>query len=182
MGKHSTSIPYIISSEESDRVVIGDYTSIGHGTILITHPGHVPPKGYEDYRVTTCALWNIRGHGFSPSYYIPEKRNFVVIGNDVTIGANAIILPGITISDGAIVGAGAIVTHDVPPYAIVAGNPAKVLRYRYTQEQIRKLLKVAWWKWSEEKIFNNMDFFFGKVEVFIDKFYEESLSQDEQKH
>jgi len=92
----------------------------------------------------------------------------------VTLGANAIILPGVSVGDGAIVGAGAVVTHDVPPYAIVGGVPAKILRYRYTREQILKLLKIAWWNWPEERIVKNMDYFYGKVQTFIDIFYEES--------
>ena len=123
----------------------------------------------------------IGGHGFLPAYYIPEKRNFVILGNDVTIGANVIILPGVKIGDGAIVGAGAVVTRDVPPYAIAAGVPAKILKYRYSQEQIKKLLKIAWWNWSEEKIVENMDYFYGKVQTFIDRF-QDSSPQEEQQH
>jgi acetyltransferase-like isoleucine patch superfamily enzyme len=179
IGKHSTSVPYIISSETSDRVVIGSYCSIGHGVILIVHPGHIPPKEYCNYRVATYPLARMGRQGFLPSYYLPEKRNFVFVGNDVTIGANAIILPGVTIGDGAIIGAGAIVTHDVSPYTIAAGVPAKTLRYRYNQEQIRKLLKIRWWNWSEEKITENMNYFYGGVEAFIDKFYDESGFEDQ---
>jgi virginiamycin A acetyltransferase len=180
IGKYTTRsvLPYIISSETTDRVVIGSYCSIAHGVILITHPGHVPPKEYPEHRVATYAVAHVRRkglkeHGFLPSYYLPEKRNFVAIGNDVTIGANVIILPGVTVGDGALVGAGSVVTHDVPPYAVIAGVPAKILKYRFSQEKIKKLLKIAWWNWSEEKIYDNMDYFYGKVDDFIDKFYKE---------
>jgi virginiamycin A acetyltransferase len=178
IGKYTTSVPYIISSESTDRVVIGNYCSIGHGAILITHPGHIPPKEYPEYRVATYAVFRIKKnclkrHGFLPSYYLPEKSNFVVIGNDVTIGANAIVLPGVTIGDGSIVGAGSVVTHDVPPFAVVAGVPAKILKYRFSQQKIKKLLKIAWWNWSEDKIYENMDYFYGKVDDFIEKFYSE---------
>jgi acetyltransferase-like isoleucine patch superfamily enzyme len=69
----------------------------------------------------------------------------VTIGNDVWIGANAIIFDGISIGDGAIVGAGAVVTKDVPPYAIVAGIPARIIRYRFNQDQMESLLKSQWW-------------------------------------
>jgi acetyltransferase-like isoleucine patch superfamily enzyme len=174
VGRGSKSVPYIIRAESTDRVKIGNYCSIARGVVLITHPGHYPPKGMEDRRVATFPVHRIRGHGFLPRYYLKEPRNFVVIGNDVTIGANAIILPGVTVGDGAIIGAGAVVAHDVPPFAVVAGVPAKVLKYRFSPEQIKKLLHIAWWNWDEKKIFDNMDYFYENVNAFIEKFYEET--------
>ncbi|GEM_PF-160234 len=93
----------------------------------------------------------------------------IVIGNDVWIGWNAIILPGVTIHDGAIVAAGAIVTHDVPPYAIVTGVPAKVIKKRYSDEDIEKLLKIKWWDWPDTKIKENLELFYQPDE-FIKKF------------
>lgn len=109
-------------------------------------------------------------HGFKLSYWLPEKRNCVIINNDVLIGAYTILLPGVTVGDGAIVGAGSVVTHNVPAYAVVAGVPAKILKYRYTKEQIDKLLKIAWWNWDGQKICDNMDYFYGKVDDFVEKF------------
>ena len=173
IGKYTTSIPYIISSEKTDSVIIGKFCSIGHGTILIPHPAHIPPREYSDYRVATYAIFQVKKHGFSASYYLKEKRNFIKIGNDVVLGANVIVLPGVTIGDGAIVGAGSVVTQDVPPFAIFAGVPAKLTKYRFSPEQIRKLQKIAWWNWDDDKIHKNMDYFFGKTDEFINKFYEE---------
>jgi len=170
IGKYTDSIPYIVSAENTDRVVIGKYCSIGHGVILITHQGHMPAPEYREYRVANYPMSRVRKHGFKSSYYLPDKRNFVFIGNDVWIGANAIVLPGVTIGDGAIIGAGAVVTRDVPPYAVATGVPARVLRYRYSPDQIKKLLKIAWWNWSEQKIVENMDYFYGKAETFLEKF------------
>ena len=76
----------------------------------------------------------------------------VVIGNDVWIGANSTILSGVTIGDGAIIGAGSVVRRDVPPYAVVAGNPARVARFRVPEDQIEALLRIAWWDWPLEQI------------------------------
>jgi acetyltransferase-like isoleucine patch superfamily enzyme len=80
-------------------------------------------------------------------YNIPSNKK-IMIGNDVWIGANAILLPGITIGDGAVIGAGAVVTKDVPPYAIVGGVPAKLIRYRFSPDEIEILLRVKWWNWD----------------------------------
>jgi acetyltransferase-like isoleucine patch superfamily enzyme len=79
------------------------------------------------------------------------------IGNDVWMGQSAIILSGVTVGDGAIIGAGAVVSRDVPPYAIVAGNPAQVVRHRFSQSTIEFLLNLQWWDWPLEKILLNLD-------------------------
>ena len=74
------------------------------------------------------------------------------IGNDVWIGAKCIILSGRIISDGAVIGTGSVVTHDVGPYEIWAGNPAKLIRKRFDEETIRKLLAIEWWNWDDKKL------------------------------
>lgn len=74
------------------------------------------------------------------------------IGNDVWIGRNVIVLPGVSIGNGAVVGAGSVVTKNVEKYSIVAGNPARPIRYRFTSEQIEKLEKIKWWDWDIAKI------------------------------
>ncbi len=98
------------------------------------------------------------------------------IGNDVWIGMSATVLSGVTICDGAVVGAGSVVTRSVPPYAVVAGNPAKIVKYRFTNTQIEKLLKIHWWEWPLEKIIANIDDFYGDPDKFIEKYYEETIS------
>ena len=84
----------------------------------------------------------------------------VVIGNDVWIGANVVILPGVAIGDGAVLAAGAVVTKDVAPYAIVGGVPAKLIRYRFGEEEIKKFLEIQWWNWDIEKIEENIELFY----------------------
>lgn len=89
----------------------------------------------------------------------PREKQITVIENDVWIGDNSILLPGITVGTGAVIGAGAIVTKDVPPYTIVAGNPAKIIRKRFSDEKIQELLATKWWEWDDEKIKENKSFF-----------------------
>ncbi len=177
IGRHTDSIPYIVPMTHLDRVVIGNFCSLAHGIILIVHPGHIPPKDYSEFRVSTYPVAMLSKEGWLPEYELPEKRNFILIGSDVWIGANSIILPGIKIGHGAIIGAGSVVTHNVTPYAIVAGSPARLVRFRYSEDQIRKLLKIAWWNWTDEKIAENVAYFYGEVEKFIEKFFHETLEE-----
>ncbi|TPN76148.1 CatB-related O-acetyltransferase [Mesorhizobium sp. CU2] len=95
------------------------------------------------------------------------KAGPLEIGNDVWIGRRAIIMPGVHIGDGAVVGAGAIVTKDVAPYAIVAGNPARLIRYRFDPDQIESLLAIRWWDWSDDKIRSEQPAFFDPIDEFI---------------
>ena len=94
------------------------------------------------------------------------------VGNDVWIGNNVIVMPGVTIGNGAVIGAGAVVTKDVPPYAIVGGNPAKVIKYRFTEKQIEKLLEIKWWNWPVWKVYDNIDLIENNnVDNFIENIY-----------
>ena len=85
-----------------------------------------------------------------------DNKGDIVVGNDVWIGYEAVILAGVTIGDGAIIGARAVVTKDVPPYTIVGGVPAKQIRKRFNEETIDILLKLKWWDWSKERIAKNI--------------------------
>lgn len=106
--------------------------------------------------------------GVEPKGACYAKR--ITIGNDVWLGRNVIITNYANIGDGVIAGAGSIITKDVPDYAVVVGAPAKIIRYRYTLEQIQALKKIAWWDWEDEKIINNYDDFFLPIEQFIEKY------------
>lgn len=91
------------------------------------------------------------------------KQPQTIIGNDVWIGENVFVSAGVNIGDGAVIGAHAVVTHDVPPYAIVAGVPAKILRYRFDEATIKELLASKWWEWSDEKLAENKEWFSREV-------------------
>ncbi len=92
----------------------------------------------------------------------------MIIGSDVWIGIETLLMPGIKIGDGAVIGAGSVVTKDVPPYAVVGGNPAKVLKYRFPQDIIDELLQIRWWDWEDERIREAASFLMSKnVEEFV---------------
>ena len=100
-----------------------------------------------------------------------NRKGQIIIENNCWVGYGATINAGVTIHDGAVVGANAMVTKDVPPFAIVAGNPAKIVGYRFSQEIIEKLLTIRWWDWSKEEIVARAEDICADVEKFIDKYY-----------
>jgi acetyltransferase-like isoleucine patch superfamily enzyme len=98
-----------------------------------------------------------------------NEKGDVVIGSDVWVGYGATIIGPVTIGDGAIIGAGALVISDIPAYAVAVGVPAKIVKYRFEEQIIKKLLTVQWWNWSLEKIKKEKDLLYSKnIQVFID--------------
>jgi virginiamycin A acetyltransferase len=89
------------------------------------------------------------------------NRGDIVVGNDVWLGYKSVIMSGVYIGDGAIIGAYSVVTKDVPPYSIVGGNPAKVIRQRFSESDTARLLKLAWWDWDFDKISRNVQYLTG---------------------
>lgn len=152
------------------NVRIGRYCSIGPNVTVIvgkhptndfvsTHPlfySLTPPAG-ESY---------VSKQKFCEKALIGEDNVHCIIGNDVWIGDGVSILEGITVGNGAIIAANAMVVKDVPPYAIIGGNPAKLIRYRFSEEQIQKLENLQWWNKGEGWIKNNAELF-SNVEAFL---------------
>ena len=135
-------IDAVFSSNGNEKLIIGDYCSIANGVKFLVSSEHLY-KGLSTYPFKTFYL----GHRLEA-----VGKGSIVVKDDVWIGTNAMIMSGVTIGQGAIIAAGAIVTKDVPPYAIVGGNPAKVIKYRFEQEIIEKLIKFDYSKLTEEKI------------------------------
>ena len=138
-----------------DKLIIGRFCAIAEGARFIMNGANHAMSGFSTYP------FNIFGHGwekgFDPVTLSKEVRGDTIVGNDVWVGMEAVILPGVEIGDGAIIAAKSVVTHDVPPYAIVAGNAAKVVKMRFDDRTIRRLLAVAWWDWPVDKISRNLD-------------------------
>lgn len=129
---------------QNQKLIVGNYSSVG--SIIMLGGEHAPD------RITTYPhrIWfHMEGAGEDG---FPVPTGDTVIGSDVWACYNAIILSGVHIGDGAIVAGGAMVTKDVPPYAVVGGNPGRILKYRFDEEQIAALLEIKWWNWPEEEI------------------------------
>ena len=148
IGRHSYPSPPPVVAYRGDRVSvrIGSFTSIASGVEI------VPGGGHHVEWVTTYPVRLKFGLPGALQDGHPETKGPIVIGNDVWLGRNSLILSGVTIGDGAVVAAGAVVASDVPPYAIAGGVPAKVIRYRFSPEQIAALQRIRWWDWPDDVI------------------------------
>lgn len=168
--------PYFIS-----KSIIGDYTNIGENSkISLTKIGKfccIGPNFYcgRGIHPTDClsihsmfySTQNQKGLCLSKNNKVQERKP-ITIGNDVFIGMNVTILDGVTIGTGAVIGAGAVVSKDIPPYSVAVGCPIKVIKYRFNENTIQKLLKIRWWDWPEEKL-QDVERYFFKVEEFVRK-------------
>jgi len=133
---------------EGYTVTVGSFCSLAENITVFTGGNH------RVDRITTYPFGHIRKDIFTnfDGEGHPSSNGNVTIGNDVWIGTNVTIMSGVTIGDGAVLAANSHVVKDVPAYAIVGGNPAKVIKYRFTEEQIKGLLKLQWWNWNDKKI------------------------------
>ena len=137
-----------------DKLIIGKFCSIACGAKFMFTSGNHSMKSLSNYTFPIFFdEWGLDAKDICNAW---DNKGDIVIGNDVWIGYDAVIMSGVKIGDGAIIGTRAVVTKDVPPYTIVGGVPAKPIRKRFDDETIEKLLALRWWDWSYEKIKRNI--------------------------
>jgi virginiamycin A acetyltransferase len=141
-----------------DKLIIGKFCMIASGAQFIMNGGNHRTDLLSTYPFPVFA------GGWEGAYgdkALGISKGDTVIGNDVWIGYHAVIMPGVTVGDGAIIASCAVVTKDVPPYAVVGGNPAAIIKKRFDEATIRKLLHTQWWHWDSEKITRNVQIICG---------------------
>ncbi|MGL5080791.1 MAG: Vat family streptogramin A O-acetyltransferase [Microcoleaceae cyanobacterium] len=137
-----------------DQLIIGKFCALARGTRFIMNGANHKLDGFSTYP------FQIFGNGWGKVDPRPEELPYkgnTVIGNDVWIGYETVIMPGVKVGDGAIIAAKSVLVSDVPPYTIFGGNPAKCIRQRFDDEVIRSLLEIAWWNWEIRKITRNLE-------------------------
>lgn len=137
-----------------DKLIIGKFCAIAKGVEFIMNGANHRMNSISTYP------FNIMGGGWEKSTptldELPLKGD-TVVGNDVWIGQNVTVLPGVHIGNGAIIGANSVVASDIPPYCVAVGNPCKVIKKRFDDSLIEYLLNLKWWDWDAEKIFKNLE-------------------------
>jgi virginiamycin A acetyltransferase len=138
-----------------DKLIIGKYCAIASGAKFLMNAANHKLKAFTGY---PFKIYNAKGWGGGERTRDDiHFKGDIVVGNDVWIGYEALFLPGAKIGDGAIIGARAVVSGTIPPYAIAAGNPARVIRMRFDEETVNLLLKLKWWDWEPKKVADNID-------------------------
>lgn len=171
VGDFSYGKPLIrFNRNENESIKIGKFCSIA-ANVKIFGDGNHNTKWITTYPFTVFLredFSDIKGY---PAY--KEKRT--KIGNDVWIGENAIVLSGVEVGDSAVIAAGAVVTKDVPAYAIVGGNPAEIIKFRFSKDEIEKLMELKWWDWSVEKIYDAIPILCSESIDNLWKYYQENF-------
>ena len=162
IGEMTYGYPKVYDYKDGTNLVIGNYCSFADNVNILIGGEH-----HSNY-ISTFPFTTF----LEVEFKIRDKKSKgdVIIGNDVWVANNVTILSGVTIGDGAILGAGSIVTKNVKDYEVVAGNPAKHLKFRFSKEQIIALKKIAWWEWDLNKIKENYQLIMSNnIDLFIEK-------------
>ena len=133
-----------------EKLTIGKFVQIAHGVRFVTSSANHPMGGVTSYPFRILSPETVAD-------YIDLPAKDTIIGNDVWFGHEALIMPGVTVGDGAIVASRAVVSRDVTPYTIVGGNPATLIRKRFSDETIADLMEIRWWDWPKDVIEANLD-------------------------
>lgn len=134
--------------DDVDKLIIGNFCSIGSGAVFMMAGN----QGHRTDWISTFPFFYQDNHHFSAAEDGFKRAGDTVIGNDVWIGSEAIIMAGVKVGDGAIIASRAVVTKDVAPYEVVGSNPAKHIKFRFSDEQISKLSEMQWWHWSDQQL------------------------------
>lgn len=160
---------YIVNDSDVAYTSIGKFCSIAAMTRI--NPGNHPMQRASQSHFSYRASQYFAGAADDTSFFAWRRAHAVTIGHDVWIGHAAIVLPGRAIGTGAVIAAGAVVTKDVAPYAIVAGNPARVIRARFPDSIAARLQRLAWWDWSHARLALALpDFQTLPIEGFLDRY------------
>lgn len=142
--------PNTIVTAKINKVSIGKFCSIARNVSIQEY----------NHKIDTLSTYHINANLLSqPISKDLYSNGSISIGNDVWIGAGAVILSGVTIGNGAVIGANSVVTKDIPPFAIVGGNPTKIIKFRFSDETIKEIQELSWWDWSKDKIKENASLF-----------------------
>lgn len=163
IGDFSYGEPVVLHWGEKATLRIGRFCSIATGVTILL-------GGEHNTDFTSTYPFKVFLDGFEDSPKYAGTNGDVTIGNDVWIGTNALILSGVKIRDGAVIGASSVVTKDIEPYSVVAGNPARMIRKRFDEETIERLLRIKWWNWEIQRIRESIPLLTSnRVKEFVEK-------------